>query len=89
MFSNLSIIKLPSKIIFFCICFLPLSLVFSIFISELILLTVIVNFLILNFINKSSRKYYNIWNNGIFKNTKTLNFIAIYSTNITINEKLR
>ena len=77
MFSNLSIIKLPSKIIFFCICFLPLSLVFSIFISELILLTVIVNFLILNFIDKSSRKYYNIF---FFKFFLTFFLILLMAT---------
>lgn len=46
------------NILLFSICFLPISLALSRFISEIILIIITISFLILNFENKDSRKYY-------------------------------
>jgi len=46
------------NILLFSICFLPISLALSRFISEFILIIITISFLILNFVNEDSRKYY-------------------------------
>ena len=60
MISNFKLTYLIPKILIFSLCFLPISLVLSIFVSELILITIIINFLILNYYKKDSREIYKI-----------------------------
>ena len=61
----------------FSICFLPISLALSRFISEIILIIIIINFIILNFSNKDSRRYYK---SHFFKIFVLFNFILILSS---------
>lgn len=70
------------NIITIIICFLPLSLVFSRFIAELILIVVIVFFVILNFIHKESRKYYK---SKFFRLFIFFNIIILISTLLSEN----
>ena len=58
MISKFNLTDILSKILIVFICFLPISLVLSIFVSELILIIIIINFLILNYFNKDSREIY-------------------------------
>ena len=60
MITNFNLTHLIPKILIFLLCFLPISLVLSIFVSELILITIIINFLILNYYKKDSREIYKI-----------------------------
>jgi O-antigen ligase len=60
MISNFKLTYLIPKILIFLLCFLPISLVLSIFVSELILITIIISFLILNYYKKDSREIYKI-----------------------------
>ena len=57
---NLKLEEVLSKLLIFLLCLLPISLVLSIFLSELILIVAIVNFLILNYYKKVSRQIYKI-----------------------------
>ena len=47
-----------TQILIFLTCLIPISLVLSIFVTELILIIIIINFLTLNFYDKNSRKIY-------------------------------
>ena len=60
MMFNLKLEEVLSKLLIFLLCLLPISLVLSIFLSELILIVAIVNFLILNYYKKVSRQIYKI-----------------------------
>lgn len=60
MISKPKLTYLLPKILIFSLCFLPISLVLSILVSELILITIIINFLILNYYEKNSREVYKI-----------------------------
>ena len=60
MISKFKLIYLLPKILVFSLCFLPISLILSIFVSELILIFIIINFLILNYYKKDSREIYKI-----------------------------
>ena len=57
---NFNFKDILSKILIFLLCLLPISLVLSIFLSELILIAIIINFLILNYYKKNSREVYKI-----------------------------
>ena len=74
--------KFASNIILTCLCLLPLSLVFSIFISELILFIIIINFIILNFVHVESRKYYKTF---LFKLFITFWLLLIVSSFLSEN----
>lgn len=65
------------NILLFSICFLPICLVLSRFLSEFILIIIVVNFIILNLLDQNSRKFYK---SNFFKIFVLFNFILILSS---------